>query len=480
MANERLGAKLRAIRRSHHLTQRAMADRLGISASYLNLIEHDRRPLSASLLIKLGQELKVDLARFGDQGDAGLIAELMECFGDPLFEAHELSNSEVRDLVAGGPAVAQAVVHLYRAYRGVREQAQTLGARLSEDLALPGFDRNQLPSEQVSDFIQRHHNHFPDLETAAETLWRDADLSRRDLLHGMSRYLTEVHGVDIRIVRSIEDGGAVRRFDPHTRQMVLSESLPLSSRTFQLAYQIALLDHSELLSRLTDEPELSAPESRTLCRIALANYFAGAVLMPYQSFLDTALAERYDIELIGNHFATNFEQVCHRLTTLSRTGAEGVPFHFVRGDIAGNISKRYSGSGIQIARFGGSCPRWNLHTSFLTPGRITVQLSRTADGQLYFCVARTVSRQARGYHAPATVLAIALGCRIEHAAELVYADGIDLENPEAAVPIGTTCRLCEQKNCEQRVFPPISQPVAIDETVRGVSFYAPVTRADSD
>ena len=240
------------------------------------------------------------------------------------------------------------------------------------------------------------------------------------------------------------------------------------------------MTQDELLTGLTGDPELSTPEARTLARIALANYFAAAVLMPYQRFLDLAIAERYDIELIGNHFAANFEQVCHRMTTLRRPGAEGVPLHFVRGDIAGNISKRFSGSGIQISRFGGSCPRWNLHTAFLTPGRITVQLSRTADGQLYFCVARTVSRQARGHHAPATVQAIAIGCRVEHAPALVYSDGMDLGNLEAAVPIGTTCRLCEQRNCEQRVFPSIQHAVEIDETVRGVSFYAPVTRGEPE
>ena len=470
----RLGGRVRALRRREQLTQKKMAQRLGISPSYQNLIEHDRRPLSAELLIKLAQEFQIDLAAFSDSGESSLVAELMEAFGDPLFEDFEVSSADVRELAAGAPGAAQAVARLYQAYRSVRESARTLGARLSEDLALPGVDRAGLPSEQVSDFIQRSGNYFPALEEAAEELWKEAGLERGDLLHGMSRYLEEVQGVEIRIVKSAADGGAVRRYDAARQRLILSESLPLSSRIFQIAYQIALLARGDLLTRLAEANELTAPASRELCRISLANYYAGAVLMPYSRFLETALAERYDVELIGNHFATNFEQVCHRLTTLGRPGAEGIPFHFVRGDIAGNISKRFSGSGIQISRFGGSCPRWNLHTAFLTPGRITTQISRTSDGQLYFCIARTVARQARGYRAPAGVQAITIGCRIEHAAELVYADGMDLENVEAAVPIGTTCRLCEQLDCEQRVFPPIQYPAKIDENVRGISFYAPV------
>jgi len=478
MANaDRLGGKVRALRRRKQLTQKKMAGLLGISPSYLNLIEHDRRPLSAPLLIKLAQEFQVDLATFGDSGDAGLVAEIMEAFGDPLFESLEVSNTDVRELVTSAPSAAHAVAHLYQAYRSVRDSARTLAARLSEDLALPGVDRAGLPSEQVSDFIQSKWNYFPPLEEAAEMLWKDAELKRGDLLHGMSRYLTGVHGVELQIVKSADDGGAVRRYEEAKRTLTLSESLPLSSRTFQIAYQIALLTQSDLLTRLAEDGGLTTPASRELCRIALANYFAGAVLMPYARFLDTATAERYDVELIGNHFAANFEQVCHRLTTLRRSGSEGVPFHFVRGDIAGNISKRFSGSGIQISRFGGSCPRWNLHTAFLTPGRITTQLSRTTDGQVYFCIARTVSRQARGYQAPATIQAITLGCGVAHARELVYADGMDLDNLEAAVPIGTTCRLCEQMDCEQRVFPPIQHPFGVDETVRGISFYAPVRPA---
>lgn len=474
---QRLGGRVRALRRREQLTQKKMAEQLGISPSYLNLIEHDRRPLSAELLIKLAQEFHVDLADFADGAESGLVAELMEAFGDPLFESFEVDATDVGELAAVAPNAAQAVAHLYQAYRTVRDSARTLAARLSEDLALPGFDRAGLPSEQVSDFIQRNWNYFPDLEDAAEALWHEADLERGDLLHGMSRYLTDVHGVQIRIVKSADDGGAVRRYDESAKRLVLSESLPLSSRTFQIAYQIALLSHGDLLTRVTDRGELTTPASRELCRIAMANYYAGAVLMPYESFLDTATAERYDVELIGNHFAANFEQVCHRLTSLRRPGAEGIPFHFVRGDIAGNISKRFSGSGIQISRFGGSCPRWNLHTAFLTPGRITTQLSRTSDGQVYFCIARTVARQARGYHAPTSVQAITVGCRLEHASALVYTDGMDLENLEAAVPIGTTCRLCEQLDCEQRVFPPIQHPLEIDETVRGISFYAPVRTA---
>jgi predicted transcriptional regulator len=286
--------------------------------------------------------------------------------------------------------------------------------------------------------------------------------------------LEQDHGVRVQVSKLRADRAALRRFDPGARTLTLSETLAPRSRNFQLAHQLGLLSRSEVLTRLADAQGVSGDETRRLLRVALASYFAGAALMPYGPFLAAARADRYDVELIGHRFQTSFEQVCHRLTCLRRPGSEGVPFHFIRIDIAGNISKRFSASGIRFARFAGACPRWNVHSAFLTPGMIRTQLSRMPDGTSYFCFARTVSKGGGGYHAPHTVQAIGMGCEVRHARELVYADGIDLENLDAAVPIGVTCRLCERMDCEQRAFPPLQYPLHVDENVRGVSFYAPV------
>jgi predicted transcriptional regulator len=208
--------------------------------------------------------------------------------------------------------------------------------------------------------------------------------------------------------------------------------------------------------------------------VGLANYFAAAVLMPYGPFLEAAEAERYDAELLGHRFRASFEQTCHRLTTLRRPGAEGVPFHMVRIDIAGNISKHFSASGLRFPRFGGLCPRWALFGCFMTPGMVRTQLSQMPDGARHFWMARTVRRESGGFHAPRTVHALALGCEVSYAKRLVYADGVDLESPGAVVPVGVTCRLCERMDCEQRAFPPLQHPLRVQEDVRGVAFYAPV------
>lgn len=265
-----------------------------------------------------------------------------------------------------------------------------------------------------------------------------------------------------------------RHFDANTGILQISEVLPANSINFQLAHQIALLEHSNLLDQLVEDGQLSTDESRALGRVALANYFAAAVMMPYDAFWEAAEAQRYDIDLLGHRFRASFEQVAQRLTSLRKPGKEGVAFHFVRADIAGNISKRFSASGISVARFSGACPRWNLVACFMTPGQIRTQLSQMPDEEVYFCIARTVASGERGFHTPPAMHAICLGCSVEDATRLVYSEGVNLENIEAAVPVGVTCRLCDRMECEQRAFPPLQKSLHIDENVRGHSFYASV------
>ncbi|MEW5850983.1 MAG: short-chain fatty acyl-CoA regulator family protein [Myxococcota bacterium] len=471
----RLGGRIRALRRQQNMSQAALAAALGISPSYLNLIEANRRPLTAQLLIKLAQHFKVDLASFAPEEDQRLVGELMEVFGDPLFESHPVTNVDVRELASSSPAAARSILTLYRAYQGARESADTLAHRVSDRDELSGVGA-RLPSEEVTDFIQAHMNHFPELESAADALVGEAVRNREDLYRGLVRFLEEVHGIRVYQARADTDATVLRRYDPGARTLTLSELLAPRSRNFQLAHQIALLTHRRLLDQLVDDPHLTTEESRALGRVALANYFAGAVLMPYQQFLDACHDVRYDVQLLGHRFRTSFEQVCHRLTTLRRPGAEGVPFHLIRIDIAGNISKRFSASGIRFARFSGACPKWNVFAAFLTPGLIRLQISRMPDGAMYFCLARTLNKEGGGYHSQPAVHAIGMGCPVAYADKLVYSDGLDLSRLDTAVPVGVTCRVCERTECEQRAFPSMRQPLRVDENQRGISFYAPTKK----
>ncbi|MBL8113990.1 MAG: DUF2083 domain-containing protein [Acidobacteria bacterium] len=465
------GSKVRMLRRREKLSQVQLADRLGISPSYLNLIEHNQRPLTAPLLLKLAQLFSLDVAAFAEEGEARLAEGLQEVFGDALFEEHPLTNTDMREL-AGNPMVARAILTLYQAYKNVAESSHAMAERVSDGIDAPGYDPGRLPSEEVSDVLQENRNHFPDLEDAAAALVKEAHLTRDDLYSGLVRYLEKAHGIRTEIVPIAADRTTVRRFDPVAKRLFLSEVLPPRSRNFQIAHQAGLLTLQPVFDRIAAKSHLTTPDSLALCRVALANYFASAIVMPYSEFLTAAEDVRYDIELLGHRFRTSFEQVCHRVTTLQRPGEEGVPFHLIRVDIAGNISKRFSASGIRFARFAGSCPRWNIHTAFMTPGSIRTQVSQMNDGQVYFCIARTIRKTWGGYGSPHTLLAIGLGCELSYARRMVYADGVDLTNHAATVQIGVTCRLCDRLDCQQRAMPPLQHRLSIDENRRGVSFYA--------
>ena len=470
----RFGSKIRMLRRRRGLRQVDLAEKLGISPSYLNLIEHDRRALTATLMLRLAELYPEDLKSFSSDDQGRLVSDLHEVFGDALFEAHDVTNTDLRE-AAANPTVSRAIVKLYHAYRDSLESMQGMASRASEggDGDFQGLDPARLPSEEVSDVLQQNQNYFAELETAAERMAAEAGLERPDVYPGLVRFLTEKEGIAVVIAPHPGDRGAMRWYDPARRRLHVSEILPPHARNFQIAHQIGLLILGPEFARILERSHLTTPDSVALCRVALANYFAAALLMPYGPFLESARALRYDVEVLERRFGASFEQVCQRLTTMRRPGQEGVPFHFIRVDIAGNISKRFSASGIRFARFSGLCPRWNVHSAFMTPGIVRTQVSRMPDGTTYLCVARTVRQTLGGFGAAHPLLAISLGCEVSHARHLVYGDGLDVQSPSAAVPIGITCRLCERTDCEQRAFPPIHRRLGIDENVRGASFYTP-------
>jgi predicted transcriptional regulator/transcriptional regulator with XRE-family HTH domain len=462
-----MGGRVRRLRRQQGLSQAALAVELGISASYLNLIEHNRRNVTVPLLIKLAERFDLELSDIADGDEGRLNADLMEAFGDELFGDIDLTNADVRDLVTSNATVARAILTLYDGYRNLRTDTEIVPAGAAGEEPRPS---DRLPSEQVSDFLQARANYFPELEDAADRVNKDAALSGEEPLRAMTAFLSNSFGVRVFDLPA-KHAHLVRRFDPDKRTLELSNMLRADSRNFQAAHQIGLLAAERELDMLIDEGDFTDDDSRTLARIALANYFAGALLMPYRAFHKAAKSLRYDVELLQHRFGVSFEQACHRLTTLQRPGSRGVPLHFLRSDIAGNVSKRFSLSGIHIPRHGGACPRWNVHAAFLQPGAINIQISQMPDGATFFCIARTVLNAAGGYGEPRSYQSIGLGCEIGHASKLVYADGIDLDRPERTIPIGVSCRICPRMDCGQRAFPPVAHALETDINTRGVSAY---------
>ena len=464
-----LGHKVRRLRRESALSQAQMAEQLGISPSYLNLIEHNQRPVTLTLLLKLGQNFGIDLQRFAEDDEARLVSGLSEVLTDALFRGSDLGKQDLRELAAVAPGIAEAMTTLYGAYRQARQELEAVADAVgSPDLAT----LRSSPAESARDFFQAELNHFPELEAAAEELWRRAALEATALYASLTRHLERAHRFKVQLMPQSIMGAMIRRHDPHRSRVLLSEMLPASGRAFQLACEVALLEHQAAIDAVLARFASADEDARALVRIGLINYFAGAVLLPYAGFAEAAQTLRHDLGVLGARFGASFEQVCHRLTTLQRPGAGGVPFFMIRLDAAGNVSKRFSANSLHFARFGGACPVWNLHHAFQSPGQILTQLAEMPDGSRYLSIARTVSKPWRKGPPRAAEYAIALGCETRHAERIVYADGLALEGKDAADPIGVTCRTCPRGDCAHRAFPSAHQPIPKTDFIRTDPLFA--------
>ena len=465
MARALIGRTVRRLRTERELSQQALAARLGISASYLNLIEHDQRAVTASLLIKLGETLQVDLATLSGSEERQIELGLREVFADALLGAEDVPEDEIAALAGSAPNAARAVLSLYRAWRVARED--------SGGIALPSGRRILLPTEEARDLFTDRFNYFAELESAAEAIAASlGPVLPAETNHAIAERLRREHGLSV-TVGPLD--GALRRYDPAARSLMLSEALPRESRGFHMAFQLGLLEARDAVEAELKRAAPSSPEAESLIRIGLLNYVAGALLMPYQPFQRAAASLRHDMEALAARFGVSFEQACHRLSTLQRpnasgkTGNRGVPFFFLVVDPAGNVSKRFSAAGFPFARYGGSCPRWVVHSAFATPGSVQVQVAELPDGAAFLCFARTVSHPGAHWGDPAPVHVVAMGCAIEHAAEVVYADGLDLVR--SRVGIGLSCRLCDRQDCRSRAVPPLEHRLSLDPLITGASPY---------
>ncbi|MCV7206595.1 Cro/Cl family transcriptional regulator [Mycolicibacterium peregrinum] len=466
MAKTFVGSRVRQLRSERGFSQAALAQMLEISPSYLNQIEHDVRPLTVAVLLRITEVFGVDATFFASHDDTRLVAEMREVAMDRDLGA-DMDVAEVADMVAAYPNFARAMVNLHRRYRLTTTQL----AAATEDRYSDGSGSGSItmPHEEVRDYFYQRQNYLHELDTAAEDLTAKIRMHRGDLAGELANRLTTEHGV--RIVRRIDLGDTVlHRYDPATKTLEMGNHLSRGQQVFKMAAELAFLEFGQLIDKMVDEGMFTSDESRTLARLGLANYFAAATVLPYRQFHDVAENFRYDVERLSAFYSVSYETIAHRLSTLQRPSMRGVPFSFVRVDRAGNMSKRQSATGFHFSSSGGTCPLWNVYETFTNPGKIQVQIAQMPDGRNYLWVARTVERRASRYGQPGKTFAIGLGCELRHAHRLVYSEGLDLSG-EVTTPIGSGCRVCERDNCPQRAFPALGKALDLNEHRSTVSPY---------
>jgi predicted transcriptional regulator len=463
------GPRLKRMREKQGLRQSALARLAGVSPSYLNQIESDQRPLTGALLGRLSVILKVPEFSFGDSQELRRAAALREALHDPVFGNKTVPAEELQAIVRTSPEFSDMFMTLYRDYlRREEKHHEALIRSVNEPAA--GF-ASRFPYDEVRDWVQARYNYFDTLDRIAEQVFEDHHFNSATLRDDLTRYLLDTHGITIGGDAELLGQGTFWRLNKTAKRLDLAEDSSVESKIFWMAHVIGHLDQKQRIEREVRRAKFSTDEAQKLARIALANYFAGALMMPYRRFHEYAQTVRYDVQRLQYYFGASFEQVCHRLSTMQRTDMRGIPFYFAKTDIAGNILKRSSATAFQFSQFGGPCPVWNVYRAFAHPNEILVQMAITPDQTRYLNIARTVGRSGGSYLSRPRSVAVVLGCEISHAAQTVYAAGLDLNNPDAADPIGPGCRACERTTCRHRSVPPIGRGLDVGTAERGVVPY---------
>ncbi len=460
------GAKLRALRDQHSLTQGALAKRLDVSTSYINQIENNQRPLTAALMLALAEGFGLDLGELMSDTSDRLLADLREIFADPVFGETTPALMELKTLTANNPDTAHALLRIYEAYRKVNERL----ASADEAMITGPGGGIQTAYEEVRDFFHYAGNYIAPLDQAAEDLAAELGGTGINNFTNLANYLANTHDVKIDITTP-SSPDMLRNYDRQSRTLLLNARLPGSTHYFLAASQLADMEQTTRISEIVQSADFKTEEAKQICRIGLANYFAGALQMPYSMFLKAAEGKRHDLEELSHQFGASLEQVAHRLSTLQKPGEKGVPFFFARVDAAGTITKRHSATPLQFARFGGACPLWNVHRAFESRGDITRQLAETPDGHRYISLAWAQEKRIGGHNSPIRRYAYALGCEVTYANRIVYADDLDTTKAENFDPIGVSCRTCERRNCPQRSVPPVAHAISVPAEQRAIVPY---------
>jgi len=465
----KIGPKIKAFRRQLGIQANRLAEQLNISPSYLNLIEGGKRKIDGDLLLKVCQELKIELSDLTSKSDLNLANNISELLDDQLFEDLDILGPEVQDLVSTNPKIARALIKLGDNFKQKDHEMINKVENLSGKII--DSRKASFPGEVISDFLQENKNYFPKLEEFANTVFDKVQKNNRTRYIALCEFLKTEYSI---IVKDIipEDGKPFSKiYNKSKKELLLSDFNSLETKKLHAAAQIAqegsMNEINECLSKFTFPSE----ESKKLTQIALLNYCGAAILMPYKLFHAECKKLKYDLELLQNTFATSFEQVAHRVTCLQDPKLPGIPFHMLRVDVAGNISKRFSLSGIEIPRYGGACPRWNVYSAFTRPGVIQAAVSKMSNGEKYVCIAKTVEKGIGRYGQSKSILSIGLGCEAKYAKDFIYTENMDISDKKTEIPIGVSCRTCDRLNCSQRAFPPLHKKFDVDINNRGVSVF---------
>ena len=464
------GPKIRRARLARGETQTAMAQSLGISPSYLNLIERNQRPLTVQLLIKLAASYDFDPEELQGKGEANTISQLREVFADPLLSGELPDHSELIEISDAAPNASAAMIKLYRAYRESLDRLSGLSRLMAKEggVAISGTAR--LPIVEMHETFERISPYFPAIERAAAKLYKELPIGA-NMMASLQNWLHTHHNIAVQVLPVETMPLWRRRFDKHSNRLLISERLSPADQIQEIAMEVAFLAEGGLISEEVEFLKLTTDEARRLARFEFARLLALAIMLPYDAFLSSARRAKYDINILRSRYSVTFAQATWRLIMLAKHGQSAVPFFVMEIDAAGNRIRRGGTSGFPLTRFGGDCARLIVHQSFTSPGQIFAEQVISPDDARFIVVGRTIEGLRSGYDDRPQRTALLIGFDVAHYKEVVYGKGLIGPDARDATKIGPACRLCERAGCIARAHPPMTRPLGLDEMVTGLSVF---------
>lgn len=433
------GNRLRRLRQKLGLSQTALAQTLGLSASYLNLMERDQRPLTAQVLLKLSGLEGVDIAHLADEGQApALLQPLREMLADPLLVGEVPPGHEVQEAIAAAPNVAAATLKLYAAYReGLRRLADA--AR-----GLPA--QIQAPARGVARWLAERKS--DDIEALAEDVWSTLT-PKDDVFAGLKAQLRSTFGVDTRILPQHILGTDRALYDRHAQRLNLSEMLDHESRVAEAALLLARLAGQSVIDEAVAASGFAhvAEEARN-ARAGLLAHLGLAITAPRGKFSAAAEDLKYDVATLARRFMLTPAHVLLRLAQLNEE------LGYLSVSATGRVLQHFAPLHVHLTLEAPLCGQLPIFDESMSAQPALLQPS---EGPRLAVLALRHKGVAHGLFMLASD---------------AKARGID---PAGDVrPLGSACRLCDIRNCAKRIEAPALQPQGLNDYRRAATDFEPV------
>jgi len=463
MLSSILGTRIRQRRREVGTTQAELAKKVGISPSYLNLIEWNKRRIAGPLLGKIAAALDISLSELDDISERRLSITLGEIAHLPALGGLGVEEERINELIGRFPGWARGIAGLARSEREATERAYMLSDRLSNDPFLSENihriltriaavrsiaeiinDYTDIPEDRRKEFDRIVFEESRTLSDVAEALAVYLDKAAEDekvftpvdeveaLFESRANHFPEIEDISAGLVAEI--GGHNLKLRRHVARDVARQNL------------------GETIDRIiAAQPQIATNAGQNRARELLMEYALAAILLPMKPFRDAAAAARYDIEALSAEFACDTDIVCQRLTALAES--EDVPaFGYFRANAAGTIIRMHGLERMPVPRYAAACPLWVLFRAQQSPDMLFRQRAIFPSGARFVFVAKAISQGKIEYGNPRHYVTDMIAMSEEDAAKTVYAPDDDTRLEE----IGPSCRLCPREACPHRVIDPLT------------------------